>query len=302
MTRPYPWDVHGLRVLLFAIVLTPAALAAQAPAKPVTVTYGSADSEQKMDLYVTGSNAAATVLFIHGGSLQQSGERRTSSMYRDVCTPFVRVGITCATMDYRLAPKHRWPAMPNDVASAVRAIRRFETEQKSPPSHIFLFGHSSGCHLAAVTATNPEYLASADLKTTDIAGVIAMGCLLDRDDATLRSLTAERIRTPFMGESQDVATYGSPENYLAASPASFIGPHVPPTLVLLADAERFMPPIAEQGARFVRRLLEHGVAADMVIVPGDHVSSIQNLSAPDDPAFAAIKRFIANPKGSAAIH
>ena len=290
-------------VLLVAVSVPAVAVQSQTAGISVTVSYAKPGTvEQTMDVTWPAGRANATVLFIHGGSLQESGERRSSPMYRDVCRQIVAAGHACASMDYPLAPKHKWPAMPNDVALAMATLRNLLAEGKGDPSRIFLFGHSSGCHLAAIVATNPVYLASAGLKTTDIAGVIPMGCLLDRDDATVRGLTADRIRTRFMAEPQEVATYETPENYLAANPASFIGAHVPPVLVILADRERFMPPVAEQGARFVRLLLESNVAANMVIVPGGHVSSIEGVARAGDPSLTAILRFIRDPKGAAAQH
>src|SRR5205085_11817015 len=164
------------------------------------------------------------------------------------------------------------------------------------PGRLFLFGHSSGCHLAALVGTDGEYLAKHGLKTSDIAGVIAMGCTLDRDDAHVRGITADRIREPFKRDAQDVAMFGTAEAYLNANPASHIGPHVPPTLVVVAEEERFMPAILEQGARFVRELLEADVPADVVIVPGKHMSSIADIDKPADPTFAAIAKFIRNPR------
>ncbi len=288
-----------MRTILFcvglcAVVAAPAKAESQSAAQTVAYAPNGA-SAQTMDVLWPASKPSATVLFIHGGSLQESGERRSSPMYRDICREFVNAGIACASMDYRLAPTSQWPAMPNDVALATLNLRQLISGRGGDRSRIFLFGHSSGCHLAAIAGINQSYLATVGLKTSDIAGLILMGCLLDRDDATLRRLTAERIRQPFMREPQDVATYGTPENYLAANPASFVGPHVPRTLVVLANAERFSPPVMEQGARFVKLLLEHNVAANLIVVPGDHVSSIEGVSRAGDPALAAILRFISDP-------
>jgi acetyl esterase/lipase len=251
--------------------------------------------DQVMDVYWTAAKPKATVLFIHGGSLKESGDRRTSPAYAHVCEPFVGAGFACASMDYRLAPTNVWPAMPNDVASAVSKLRQLVEERGGDKARIVLFGHSSGCHLAASVGTNPAYLATAGLKPSDLAAIIPMGCTLDREDAALRGLTADRIREPFSKDPEDVATFGTPENWLTANPASHIGPHVPPTLVVVARAERFMPPVLEQGSRFVRRLLELNVAADLVLVPGKHMSSIANLNKPGDPTFAAILAFITHP-------
>jgi acetyl esterase/lipase len=67
----------------------------------------------------------------------------------------------------------------------------------------------------------------------------------------------------------------------------------------LQEAERFMPPVLEQGSRFVRRLLEEGVSADLVVVPGKHMSSIASLGDANDPAFRAIRAFIEDPRRAA---
>jgi acetyl esterase/lipase len=260
------------------------------------VANGSAD--QVMDVFWTASRPKATVLFIHGGSLEMKGERRDSPPYLHVCEPFVAAGIACASMDYRLAPDYRWPAMPNDVVSAVVALRKIIEARGGDRQKLFLFGHSSGCHLAAIVGTNEEYLRAQGLSTTDLGGVIAMGCTLDREDAALRNLTADSIRAPFARDASEVAKFATAETWLSANPASYIGKDTPPTLVVVAQAERFMPAVLEQGARFVRRLLEVGVPADLVIVPGRHMTSIAALPNPGNPTFAAIRRFIENPKGA----
>ncbi len=279
-------------VLLLALT-TPSEL--QVTPTFVNVAYvANGTSDQTLDFYWPATKADATVLFIHGGSLQEAGERRDSSVYRNVCKPFVAAGVACATMDYRLAPTHQWPAMPNDVASAVVKVRELITQKGGDPKKLFLFGHSSGCHLAAIVATNPEYLKRVGLSPSDLAGVIPMGCTLDRNDVAVRHLTADSIREGFSRDKGDVATYGTAENWISANPASFIGPHVPPTLVVLSRAERFMPAILEQGARFVRRLLEIQRPADIVIVPGRHMTSIANIANAGDPTFEAIIGFIRN--------
>ena len=251
--------------------------------------------DQVMDVYWTAAKPKATVLFIHGGSLQQSGERRTSPPYAHVCEPFVAAGFACASMDYRLAPENVWPAMPNDVASAVAKLRQLVEERGGDKARIVLFGHSSGCLLAAAVGTNATYLKTVGLTPSDIAAIIPMGCTLDREDAALKGLTADGIRQPFSRDPEEVATFGTPENWLAANPASHVGPYVPPTLVIVARAERFMPPVLEQGARFVRLLLELNVAAELVLVPGTHMKSIADLNKPGDPTFAAIAAFITHP-------
>lgn len=259
--------------------------------------------EQHLDFHWPGPAANATVLFIHGGGLWESGERRSSPEYHGVCEPFLASGIACATMDYRLAPTFRWPAMPEDVVAAIVEVRELVRDRDGDPGRLFLFGHSSGCHLAAVVAGNVRYLGAAGLEPGDLAGIVAMGCTLDRYDAALRGLTAEdpRARQGFSRDRSDVERYGTVEHWFAANPAHHVGPHVPPTLVVVAEAERFFPAILEQGARFVRRLLEADVPADLVIVPGTHRSSIEDLGVEGDPTFAAIRAFLDAPRAVGAL-
>ena len=251
-------------------------------------------SDQRLDLHVPTGKGFPTVIFIHGGSLQETGERRASPVYAAVCDPFVAAGIGCATIDYRLAPTHKWPAMPNDAAAAVKWIKNNIGARGGDPSRLFVFGHSSGCHLAATLGANPKYLATVGLVPGDLAGVIAMGCILAPLEETTTRLTIEQLRERWP-RSSEVSTFASLDDRLDSDPSRFIGAHMPPTIVIVAEAERFFPSILEQGAKFVRRLLELKRPADVIIVPGRHMSSIQSIGAAGDPAFAAIRTFIAQP-------
>lgn len=255
--------------------------------------------EQKLDFSSPEGRPTDSVLFLHGGSLEESGERRSSPIYRDVCKPFLASGLACATMDYRLFPSFRWPTMAEDVVAGIRKVRQLIAERGGDPQRLFLFGHSSGCHLAAVVGTNPAYLAEAELAPSDLAGVIAMGCTLDRHDMALRGISADTLRDRF-AKSSYFEMFQTAESLIAANPAHHIGPHVPPTLVVVAHKERFFPSILEQGARFVRLLLEAGVPADVAIVPGSHVSSVEDLAKPGDPGFERILAFIRDPKAAGA--
>jgi acetyl esterase/lipase len=246
-----------------------------------------------------GVKGFPTVIFIHGGSLQEVGERRASPVYARVCEPFLAAGVGCATIDYRLAPTHKWPAMPLDAAAAVKWTRLRVIKAGGDPARLFVFGHSSGCHLAAILGANPKYLAAVGLAPSDLAGVIPMGCVLAPLEQATARYTIDELRERWP-KSGDVATFGTLDERLDSDPSRFIGPHMPPTLVVISEAERFFPAILEQGAKFVRRLLEAKRPADVVIVPGRHMTSIGNLWQKDDPTFAAILKFIANPAAAGA--
>jgi len=285
--------VGALAAAVSSVVAACTAMAGDVQRDVAYVENGHA--EQHLDMYWPDVAPAKAVLFVHGGSLTESGERRASPMYADICARLAASGLACATADYRLSPSFQWPAMPEDIAAALRTARMLLEARGGDPQQVFLFGHSSGCHLVAILATNPAYLTTVGLAPSDLAGIICMGCTLDKSDAALRGKTADDLRPVLEKLGSSVDLYGSAENWIAANPAHHLGPHVPPTLVVVAQRERFFPSILEQGARFVRLLLEADVPANLVIVPGSHKSSIADFGKPGDVTFDAVLSFIADP-------
>lgn len=254
--------------------------------------------DQTLDLYIPTAKGFPTVLFVHGGSLR-SGYSRSSEEYARVCEPFVAAGVGCANLDYRVAPAHPWPAMPEDVAAAVRWVRENIGERGGDPERLFLFGHSSGCHLAAAVGTNAKYLEGVGLTPGDLAGIIPMGCILAPLDPIFRraleeGLGVDALRTRWNARPDD--RFASFEDRLDSDPSRFVGSHVPPALIVVAEQERFRPPILEQAAHFVDLMYRAGRPADIVIAPGSHMSSIAAIGEPGDPTFHAILRFIEDPR------
>jgi acetyl esterase/lipase len=283
---------------LLACLVT--ASAAQRAERDIPYRAG-ATANQRMDAYYPGGAAtskAPVVLFIHGGSLQASGERRTSAMYAPVCPGLAGRGIVCLTMDYRLAPAARWPAMPEDVAAAVRWVRDSISTRGGDPARIFLVGHSSGCLLAASVALDSIYLATQRLDPGAIAGVVAMGCTLAPWDTTGRAISSDQLARAFQADEVEVRIYGTLAWRLRCDPILWISRASPPVLVLVAESERFMPPVLEDGARFVRRMREEGRSADLRILPGrKHVTTTTGFADPADPVAAIVADFVRDPKG-----
>lgn len=286
-------------VVAFTVAVSPAA--ADEPIVIRDVSYvADGGPDRVLDLHVPDADGFATVIFVHGGSLRR-GDSRSSELYANVCEPFVAARLGCATIDYRVAPESRWPAMPDDVAASVRWVRDGIGERGGDPSRLFLFGHSSGCHLTAVVGANPKYLAGVGLTTADLAGIIPMGCVLTPLATVMHRAEAEGVgleglRARWKEHPDD--RFASFEDRLDSDPSRFVGPHVPPALIVIAREERFRPPILEQAARFVDLMYRAGRPADIVIVPGSHNSSIAAISNEGDPTFEAILGFIENPNAA----
>lgn len=252
---------------------------------------------QQLDLYTPSAPDFPTILFVHEGSLT-SGDRKDEP-YARMCQTFQSVGIGCAAMNYRLAPAHKWPAQPNDVVAGFRWLKQNIGRRGGDPGRVFLFGHSSGCTLVAIVATDSHYLEEQGLSPEDIAGVIPMGCRLNDyvEIANTPPLRYEASWVPpnrideFM--KREVA-FVSLEQRHAAVPTAHITKRLPPTLVLIADAERFFPPILRDAAEFVGRARAQGVDdVDLAILSNRrHMTAIQMMVTADDPVVVKLLEFV----------
>ena len=149
------WNVIPIAVA-FSSGLTPTL--AQEPAAGSSVEfrkdvqYGTGDGEPLLlNLAIPKDReaAAAGVIFIHGGGW--SGGRRET--FDDLVRQAAERGYVAATISYRLAPKHPFPAQIEDAKCAVRWFRAHAEELNVDPDRIGAVGSSAGAHLAMLLGT-----------------------------------------------------------------------------------------------------------------------------------------------------
>ena len=100
------------------------------------------------------------MLCIHGGGFR-AGKRES---YDALCVKLAERGYVAATITYRLAPQHKFPAAVHDTKAAVRWLRANAKTYKINPDKIGVTGGSAGGHLAqflAVTANVPQFEGTA---------------------------------------------------------------------------------------------------------------------------------------------
>ena len=116
------------------------------------------DERHRLDIFRSGTPSAAPVLvYVHGGGFVM-GNKSTAGLpfFENVGQWAAQQGWVGVTMTYRLAPTHRWPAGPEDVASAVRWLQQHIGEHGGDPRRIFVMGQSAGAaHVAAYIAQPP---------------------------------------------------------------------------------------------------------------------------------------------------
>jgi acetyl esterase len=91
---------------------------------------------------------AGIYLHIHGGGWTLGAH--------DLQDPALKLlanetGLCAASIDYRLAPEHPYPAAPDDCEDAVRHLLEHGAELLDAPARFAIGGESAGAHLAVVT-------------------------------------------------------------------------------------------------------------------------------------------------------
>src|SRR5436190_23369146 len=90
------------------------------------------------------SGKGPAILCIHGGGFR-AGKREG---WDARCKLLAEQGYDRATVTYRLAPKHQFPAAVEDVKAAVRWLRANAEKYSIDPERIGVVGDSAGGHLA----------------------------------------------------------------------------------------------------------------------------------------------------------
>ncbi|HEY0372369.1 MAG TPA: alpha/beta hydrolase, partial [Thermoanaerobaculia bacterium] len=102
-----------------------------------------------MDLRVpTGAGPHPVILYLHSGAWI-TGDRTGGPAIRQTSR-----GYAVASIDYRLAPEHIWPAQIEDAKAAVRWLRANAARFRLDPNRIGVFGSSAGGHIGAVLGTS----------------------------------------------------------------------------------------------------------------------------------------------------
>lgn len=229
------------------------------------------DERQKLDLYLPkGARDYPTLFFIHGGGWT-GGSR---SGFDRIGRTFARNGVAFVSTGYRLSPKVQHPAHVQDVAKGFAWTVANIGKYGGDPGAIFVSGHSAGGHLAALLATDEDYLKAEKLSPANIKGVIPVSGVF---------VVSPRMKNVF-GDDGEVCKKASPQTHARAG--------LPPFLIVYADNE--MAGLGKQAEAFAPALKEHKVEATVVMGKDrNHGSIMMKMAAEDDPATQAILEFIA---------
>lgn len=203
------------------------------------------------------------VLCIHGGGFR-AGHRDGNNA---LCLKLAQRGFVAATVSYRLAPKHQFPAAVHDVKAAVRWLRANATKYQMNPTRIGVTGDSAGGHLAqflGVTADVKEFEGeggNAD-QSSRVACVVNRYGPSDFTKSYDKSVDAAEVLPLFLGGDLRTAL----QRHIRSSPLNWVTPDAAPTLILHGTEDKYVA--YEQGLWLRDRLQTCGVEVELVTFEG----------------------------------
>jgi len=214
-----------------------------------------------MDIYFpkTARGLIPVVLFVHGGAWIQ-GDKTEGAGIEDI-PALVDAGFAVAAVNYRLAPEYKFPAMIEDVKSAVRFLRSVASDYGLDPNKIGAYGGSAGGHLVSLlgvtdvsagwdNGTNAEY-SSRVQAVVDMFGPANLALVFPPNAPT----------NPY-----NVFGTNDPRHPIltSASPTTWATSDDPPFLILHGDQDSVVP--LAQSQQLYKSLINAGVEAQLIVV------------------------------------
>ena len=175
--------------------------------------------------------------------------------------PIIDAGYTVFCVHHSSSPRYLVPEMITDTHLALRVIQERAAEFKVDPKRLGVFGFSAGGQLALCLGMTDD--AEKPLEGEERSGITAIAVSFPVSD--LRGI----------GNPENPLRKGIPALRItepqaeACSPILLVRPHVPPTLVIHGDRDRFIPLVCSE--RLCESLTKAGVDNELIVIPGgDH--------------------------------
>jgi acetyl esterase/lipase len=199
------------------------------------INYTEGGKRARLDIYrpkdVDLENAPVLVQ-VHGGAWTIGTKEQQGLL---LMNRMAERGWVCVAMNYRLAPKHPFPAQIIDVKKAIAWTRENISSYGGDPSYLVVTGGSAGGHLAALAALTPgdaEYQPGFESADTSVAGCVPFYGVYD-----LAGITGDKaavdMRDYFLGPrvfKKDPSKHL--DDFVKASPLAHVSPDAPDFFVL----------------------------------------------------------------------
>jgi arylformamidase len=229
----------------------------------ISYVAGSGIADHKLDIYrAAGSDKNSrpmpVLVYVHGGGWGRGDKRLGKSL----APLFVDNKVVFVSLNYRLAPKDKYPAFMHDLAAATRWVKDNIGRYGGDPNHIVLAGHSAGAHLVALLGTDPQYLREQGLAPNLFKTIVPV------DTASFNFLVdpygwfvgrQKKIREDAFGTDKSVLEAASPTLVVAKARSGTVSP-----FVVFVSGKR--PDAVEQSEAFAQAVRTSGNDAKVIVI------------------------------------
>jgi acetyl esterase len=134
------------------------------------------DGPLRADIFVPhGKGPFPAFLFLHGGAFYSCSPKT----HRRLAMRFAEQGYFAVSVDYSLAPEHRFPRPVEECVYAARWLVHHAADYGGTASHVVLAGDSAGASMVAAAAVYLAGGSGVEIDEADLAGTeVRPACLL----------------------------------------------------------------------------------------------------------------------------
>ncbi len=202
---------------------------------------------------------APVLIQIHGGGWTIGNKEQQGIL---LMNRMAQQGWVCVSVNYRLAPKYKFPTQIVDVKRAIAWVHENIKEYGGDSSYVVITGGSAGGHLAALAALTPglaDYQPGFEDADTSVSACVPFYGVYD-----LGGISEERaaidMRDRFLGPrvfGKDPKTHL--DDFVQASPLAHVTEHTPDFFVIHGSNDTVVS--VKQARSFVKALKEKSDAS-----------------------------------------
>ncbi len=249
-----------IKILAFILILNLFSIA-MAGNMQTNIEYGKAGDETLL-LDVNSPNGDGPfpiAIIVHGGGWTR-GDKQGEEGEKVLFGPLVDANFIVVSINYRLAPKNKWPACIDDVLTTIKWVKANGAKYKGDTDKIALFGYSAGGQLACLAAVIAE-------KETTVAAVVGLAAPTDLVfDSLRRGSVSSYLKDLFGLQGTDVNSPQAVQVLWDASPINHLQKGLPPFLLVHGTADKSVP--YQLSLNFQDRLKEFKVPCELITING----------------------------------
>lgn len=222
------------------------------------------DMRHRLDIYAPLEQAGQTpvlkpvILFVHGGTWQ----RGDKNQYLFAGESFSQAGYVVAVMNYRLAPRHKYPDYVQDVALAIKWLSQHIQDYSGDPNQLVLIGHSAGAFNIVSAINNEKWLSEVDVPVSVIKAVIGL---------------AGPYSFSIPEHPDTIPAFEENTNSADVMADRYIRPDAPPHLLMIASDDELVT--ADNTFKLAKALRDKKVPVQIEVVKGaSHISIMSSVA------------------------